>query len=98
MPAVPAAPDSTVVDDAMAVANGAHDDAVDATSAAVTANDAAIAAMEEKLKEAEEAQKAKTAENAKMEADRFAAQKALEDARKKEHDSAPKDPAESPTP
>ena len=40
-----------------------------------------------------EAQKAKTAENAKMEADRFAAQKALEDARKREHDAAPKDPA-----
>ena len=97
VPAVPAVPDpNTVVDDANAVANGAHDDAVDATAAAVSANDAAIAAMEEKLKEAEAAQKAKTAENAKMEADRFAAQKALEDARKKEHDSAPKDPAADP--
>ena len=96
VPAVPAVPDVPAVPavpSPLPVVDEAHEAAVDATSAAVSANDAAIAAMEEKLAEAEAAQKAKTAENAKMEADRFAAQKALEDARKKEHDAAPKDPA-----
>ena len=73
-------------DAATAGATAAHDDAVSATADAVSANDAAIAEMEARLKEAEDAQKAKTAENAKMEADRFAIAKAAEVARKKEHD------------